>query len=451
MAVLAVVWMGCGKPGPPNLVVVSVDTLRADAIGAYGGPIATPAFDRLAAEGVLFEQAIAPAPETAATHATLFTGQRVQRHGVVRNGTRFPAELVTLAETFRAAGYRTAAFVSSFVLDARFGWGQGFQLYDSAFPRSGETVRNRAGFWGQHEFDGFDRRAAATNQGAIAWLEDVEEPFLLFVHYFDPHAPNAAAAEAVQALPSGFARERAATWVELLDEDQRDVAQLRALIRGYHAEVMATDSALGDLLDALDARGLARNTLVAVTADHGEGLGEHGLLDHAAHLYEEQLHVPLIVRWPAALSGGRRVSATVGLVDLAPTLWELAGVDASVASADGRSLAAALRDGGEPSSGSVLSRRRTFARRFQGQLGTKFSVRTDRWKYIRSSAGPDELYDLTSDRSELHNVWEREAEAVKQLGALLDAHLEEHPLRESTPQLTEEERRALEAMGYGTH
>ena len=127
------------------------------------GQVAARLVDGLAVDGVLFEQAIAPAPETAASHATLFTGREVQHHGVVRNGARLEEAAGTLAEWFRDAGYGTAAFVSSFVLDPRFGWGQGFDHYDASFSRAGETVKSRGGFWGEHEFEGFDRRATATN------------------------------------------------------------------------------------------------------------------------------------------------------------------------------------------------------------------------------------------------------------------------------------------------
>lgn len=447
---MAVALAACAAPERPNLVLVSVDTLRADALGAYGGPVPTPAFDGLAAAGVLFEQAIAPAPETAASHATLFTADEVQRHGVTRNGARLDDGLVTLAEVFRAAGYRTAAFVSSFVLDPRFGWSQGFETYDATFPRAGETVHNRTGFWGRHEFDGFDRRAPATNDAALAWLRDAPEPFLLFVHYFDPHAPNAPGRAALRAVPTAFAQRRAERWIGLLgDTHGGGVAELRELIRAYHAEVVVTDAALGGLLAALDARGLAGRTIVAVTADHGEGLGQHGLLDHAAHLYEEQLRVPLLMRWPGRLAAGARVRATLGLVDLAPTLAQLAGLQMPEA-VDGRSHAAALRAGREPESRPVIARRRHYPRRFGGQLGTKFSVRTERWKYIRATDDPDELYDLERDPEELDDVWRPDAPAVRELGALLDAHLAAHPRVDRAPELDADERRALEALGYGT-
>ena len=160
---LALAWtlVACGPAAPPSVVVISVDTLRADALGAYGGLVPTPTFDRFAAEGVLFEQAFAPAPATAPSHATLFTGQAPQRHGVLRNGDVLPAG-ATLAEAFRARGYATAAFVSSFVLDPRFGWNHGFASFDAVLPEAGATMGKSkpypGAFWSAQRFDGFDRR-----------------------------------------------------------------------------------------------------------------------------------------------------------------------------------------------------------------------------------------------------------------------------------------------------
>ncbi len=444
--------LGCGDSpaGLPNVVVVVVDTLRADALGSYGGPAATPGFDQLANEGVVFERAVAAAPETAASHATLFTGFDVQHHSVDRNGATLAPQLDTLAEAFRRAGYSTGAFVSSFVLDPRFGWDQGFDQYDATFPISGETVHNRGGFWSRHEFEGFDRRAQVTNSVAIPWLRSAREPFFLFVHYFDPHAPNQPAQANIKRIPQAFAQSRAQTWAAFAPANSGvDPADLSRFIRAYYAEVLYTDSALGRLVGAIDTAGFRDRTLIAVTADHGEGLGQHGLLDHAAHLYEEQIRVPWVLRWPGTLAAGIRIRTAVGLVDLAPTLAELAGVPFPGAH-DGRSIAAAVLSGGEPEGRPLLSRRRHYPRRFQQQLGTKFSVAVDGWKYIRSSDDPDELYDLNSDREENHNLHDARPGVVEGLAAVLDEHLAAYPLVNALPKLSEEEQQALEALGYGS-
>lgn len=439
----------CGGPARPNVVLVVVDTLRADAVGAYGGPLATPALDALAAEGVLFARAVAPAPETAPSHVTLFTGRAVQRHGVTRNGLPLPEDVPVLAEAFRDAGYDTAAFASSFILDARFGWSRGFRVYDATFPKEGETLRHRRGFWSRFEFEGFDRRAAATSAAALGWLARAREPFFLFVHYFDPHAPYAAEAEWVAQVPRAWARREARARAGALKRGYPRLppGQLASILREYQAEVLAVDAAVGTLLAALEARGSGERTLVAVTADHGEGLGQHGTLDHAPNLYEEQLHVPLLLRLPGALPAGARVETPVGLVDLPPTLADLAGV-AFEGPVDGRSLAGALRAGEEPGERPVIGRRRRYPKAFRGHRGTKFFVRSGRFKYIRASEDPDELYDLASDPGELHDLHGQRAEVAAELSALLDAHLAAHPPRDEAIEIPADVREGLEALGY---
>ncbi|UCE87164.1 MAG: sulfatase, partial [Deltaproteobacteria bacterium] len=276
--------LACGPAGcrpaaeRPNVVLVSIDTLRADALSASGGPVTTPVFDALARQGVLFQRAIAPSPETAPSHATLFTGVDVLRHGVLANGTPLRGDPPTLAEAFRDANYATAAFVSSFVLDPRFGWSRGFERYDASFDERGSTLSKdhayEGAFWAEHEFGGFDRRGAATTRAALAWLEAAPEPFFLFVHYFDPHAPYQA--------PLPFERRAAQASYELADRRVPGLspAALEELVRRYHGEVLYTDFWLGRLLLGLDRKDVRERTLIVVTGDHGEGLGQHGWLEH---------------------------------------------------------------------------------------------------------------------------------------------------------------------------
>jgi arylsulfatase A-like enzyme len=444
---LAAALAGCGGAPRPNVLLVSIDTLRADAVGAYGSPFPTPVLDALAASGALFENAIAPAPATAPSHATLLTGIDVPRHGVGQNGTPLPAELRTLPAAFGAAGYATGGFVSSFVLDPRFGWSRGFETYDATFPRRGQTFRQRVGFATRHEFDGYDRRAPHTTGPALAWLASAAEPFFLFVHYFDPHAPYDAPEELLRQVPPGEARRLAQLW---LPEAHRELPRLTLddltrVLRHYHAEVLGVDRAVGALLAALDERGLEGRTLVVVTADHGEGLGEHGSLDHAHQLYEAQVRVPLILRWPGQLAAGLRLATPVGLVDVAPTLAELAGVE--LGDVDGRSLAGALRAGVEPEPRPLLGRRRRYERPIGGHRGQKFFVREARWKYIRASDDPDELYDLREDPGERRNLYAADSREAARLGAILERHLAAHP-EPAAPPLGDEERRGLEALGY---
>jgi choline-sulfatase len=441
--------LGCGPPPPPNVLLVSIDTLRADAVGAYGGPVATPTLDRLAHEGTLFEQAIAPASQTTPSHATLFTGQEVLHHGALRNGIPLAESAETLAEVFQRNRYATAAFASSFVLDPRFGWTQGFDHYDAEFPRAGETLRSRGGQWRQYEFDGFDRRAVATNARALPWLESVDEPFFLFVHYFDPHAPYAAQPALLAQLPNDFARTVASERIDGLRQTLPGLRldSLSLALRNYQAEVLAVDAALGRLLAALDARGLANRTLVVVTADHGEGLGQHGTLDHAPNIYEEQLRVPLLIRWPEHVPAGQRIAQPVGLVDLAPTIAAATSL-AFDQRTDGRSLWTALASGSVAEPRPIFGRRRNYPRPYQGHHGTLFFVRDGNWKLIRGTETEAELYDLATDPAERSNLSSARPDVGERLSSLLDEALARHPDRAVEIAPDGEVRRGLEALGY---
>jgi arylsulfatase A-like enzyme len=437
---------GCDAPRAPNVVLISVDTLRADALGAYGGPLATPAFDALAREGVLFERALAPSSATAPSHATLFSGRDVLRHGVITNGQDLPDAFGSIATAFRSRGYATAAFVSSFVLHHRFGWGVGFDHYDSEFSENRATVkREMPGFEdflpGVEVEGGFDRRGEDTTRAAKDWLATAAEPFFLFVHYFDPHNPYAP--------PWPYASLTADFPVDLAGRGMPGLspARVERLIRMYHAEVLYLDAVIGELVAALDADGRGARTLVAVTADHGEGLGQHGWLLHGLHLYGEQVRVPLLLRWPGQLPAGVRLSTPIGLVDVAPTLADLSGVELA-GSVDGRSLARAVRSGREPEPRPLFGYRRELDRLPGPARGEKFSVSDARFRYIRSASAGEELYDLEADPGETRNLVAHEAADLDRMRAHLDRQLAAFPVRPVLPKLSEETRRGLEALGY---
>ncbi|MDJ0870091.1 MAG: sulfatase [Myxococcota bacterium] len=433
----------CAPEPPPNVVLVVVDTLRADATGPYGGPVPTPALDLLAREGVLFEAAFAPSPSTAPSHATILTGQEVRRHGVVRNGEPLPQVIQTLAEAFWAAGYATAGFVSSFVLDPRFGWNQGFEAYDAELPRRQATIRKpsyEGAFWDEDQHAGFDRRAGHTTIAARKWLASAPEPFFLFVHYFDPHTPYGA--------PSAY---RDVVRDVAIDVDGRSLdgvprEELEQLVREYHAEVMYADAALALLLEDL-VRGTEHPALIAVTADHGEGLGQHHWLEHAVTLYDEQIRVPLLLHFPGVLPPGVRLRTPVGLVDLAPTLLDLAGLP-PLPQSDGRSLAAAARAGTEPEARPVFGHRRLVSESTRWGKGLHESVRRGDWKYIHATDDPDALFDLAADPGELDNRAGREPQRSAELRALLDAHRSAMPPEREPEPLSDETLDRLRALGY---
>jgi arylsulfatase A-like enzyme len=437
---------GCGGDAPkPNVVVISIDTLRADALGVYGGPMPTPGLDRLAGDGVLMQWAFAPTPTTAPSHATLFSGRDVQTHGTVGNG-RLSLPQLPLAEAFRSAGYATAGFVSSYVLSRDLGWATSFDHFDDRFEAhvGGLEQMNLDMPGDLKPFEGrpLDRHGLSTASAVRAWLQSAPEPFFLFIHLFDPHTPYQARSFYLRRLRDvRFDAEGRVT-------PQFSNDAIKHAMLGYHAEVLFADEALQSILRAIEQRGLRDRTIVSVTADHGEGLGQHGWMGHTVHLYDEQIRVPWILRWPKMLKAGTRVVAPVGLVDVAPTIAELAGVTLP-GPVDGRSLAEALRAGVEPDVLPVFGVRPPLGESYAQYAREKRFVRTDRWKLIRGEGQPDELYDLLQDPGETRNLAAERPTITAELGALLDARTAAAPLEQRQLDLSPEQSDALKALGYG--
>ncbi len=335
---------GCAPEIPavhgPNVLFVAIDTLRADALSSQGGRAGvTPRIDALAAQGVQFTAAFAHAPWTLPSFSSLFTSLPPEAHGAggnVRAGWRALApERRTLAEEFRDAGWATHAIVNVDFLTDAFGTTQGFEDVDAFRPADNHTVR----------------RAGPTTDAALAWIHaHADRPFFLFVHYFDPHAeydpppPWRARFALEQDRDSTAFRFGAREHVVnhrggRMPLDAATLARARAL---YDGEVAYTDDEVGRLLDGLAARGLDENTIVVLTADHGEEFGEHGSWEHGHTHFDELLHVPLVLR--AQGIAPRRIAEPVGSIDVAPTLCRLAGI-APAPTFRGRDLADALRTG----------------------------------------------------------------------------------------------------------
>jgi arylsulfatase A-like enzyme len=429
---------GCRPEPPINVLFVTIDTLRADHCSVSGyARDTTPRLAALAGEGIRAELAYAPTATTGPSHASMFTALYPIAHGVVKNGLVLEEEFGTLAEALRDRGYATAGVVSSFVLDARFGFAQGFDAWDAEFePGSGSIERE---VMEGHEIEGgFDRRADATTVRARAVLEGLARegrPFLLFVHYFDPHAPYAPPEPWASRFASGA-----------VDEQTR-------AIDAYDGEIAFADDELGKLLDALRDLGLARDTLVVVTSDHGEGLMQHGHMAHGVHLYEEAVRVPLLFRLPGRIPAGGTLGGPVELVDLLPTVLALAGHEVAEG-LHGRSLAQALAAGGgalDPERPVHLHRRHYLARTI-GDIrvaGEKFGVRVGPWKYIEGEIeGTRELFDLVADPGERTNLAETRAELVtgfsERIRAWRTAYGRDVPIESLSP----EDRERLRALGY---
>ena len=290
----------------PNVLLVTIDTLRADHCSAYGYSVATtPVLEGLARRGTLFRRAYAPTATTSPSHAALLTSRHPRRLGVFKNGHVIHDDEITLAEIFADAGYATAAFVSSVPVRAKFGFGQGFEHFDDAFTREDASV-GREKLKKPH-----DRIAGSTLREFRTWLaaRDDERPLFLWVHFVDPHGPYRA--------PERFR----GTWPK----------GTKGSIRRYDQEVRYADKRLGLLMSSLHAIEGDLGTIVLVTSDHGEGLGDHGWNAHGINLYEEAVRVPMVLSWrkgKGAVPRAQVVEEPVTLLDVAPTLVRLAGLDA---------------------------------------------------------------------------------------------------------------------------
>lgn len=355
----------CGRPSAPtNVLVVTIDTLRADRVGAYGYAAAqTPALDALAARGARFANATTTTPLTLAAHTSLFSGQFPTGHGV-RDNTGFyvEASVQTLAETLKARGFATGGFVSAFVLDGRWGIAQGFDEYFDDFDLSEDTGPG---------LDAIQRRGAEVVDKATAWLaQQGERPFFAWVHLYDPHAPYDPPAEFAARFP--------------------------ATMQGaYDAEIAYADAQVGRLLASLERAGRLNDTLVVVLADHGEQLGQHQEQAHGFFVYDAAVQIPLILAGPGVPA--RVVPGQVRIVDVMPTVLDLLGAETPGA-VHGTSLRGAMN--GEPVD--LLAFAETWYPRFHFGWSELRAVRDAKFKFVL--APTRELYDLSADPGETKNL-----------------------------------------------
>jgi choline-sulfatase len=389
---------------PSNIVIVTLDTTRADRLSAYGYMDAVlPHLDRLAAEGVVFDQAISVAPLTLPAHASLFTGLLPPSHGVRENASPPLGDAyVTLAEILRTRGFRTAAFVGSTVLDADRGLAQGFEHYSGV--AAGAPERRQ-------------RRADEVIGEATRWLEDVRGArFFLWAHLYDPHRPY------------------------------DPPAPYQSMHNPYLGEISFADSQIGRLLQALERERLLDQTIVIVAGDHGESLGDHGERDHGIFLYDSVLRVPFILRAPDLTP--RRIGEVVRLTDVMPTVLELLGIPAPPT--DGVSLVGLMR-GTEQDLDLEAYAESQYPRHFG--WSPLYTVRQGRYKFIE--APRPELYDLERDPFETRNIYGQHPSAVAALRRRVAALRQERAGPDSSESgsvaVTQDVRRRLEALGYIAH
>lgn len=407
------------NPGMPNLVLFSIDTLRRDHVGAYGTLVNTPVMDRLGREGVVYDDAVAPLPETLPSHASMLTGLQAMQHKILSNGGSLPSGITTLAEQLAAGGYRTGAFVSSFAVDSNTGLSQGFQVYDDDFfpylrgvsqLRASSVllpilmrVANPADFPFLLE-----RGTPETLRRALAWVDEPSDrPFFLWVHIFDPHSPyeprdgSAATVDhrAILAQEPGYA---------YTDEERRVLKDY------YRQEAEYSDAQVGVLFDALEQRGRLDPAMFVVIADHGEALGEHGINFTHHGIYDEVVRIPLIV-WtnpPQAMSAdpttALHVPEQVNNSDVANTFLEftrlplLTGTNSTPLLAHARGmdvgktgLVLVGREGASLTEGQLCGYRDV---KREGPGGTYQAV------YVRHQDGKEEAFDVVADPGQLLDI-----------------------------------------------
>ena len=419
---------GCGGESERpdyNVILVSIDTLRADHVGAYGYQRqTTPYVDEFASGSVLFTEAVAPAPQTLPSHASIFTSLIPSHHGGLANFRfKLSEDAVTMAEILKDHGYATVSFNDGGVMSESFGFSQGFDLYDST-PRKSE----------------FSTRVAPAKE----WLSrHRDRPFFLFLHSYEVHLPLAPGAAYLELFDSGYSGPLPDYLGGKVLRGIRDgdieitEAELEHIIDLYDATIRSMDAAFQDLIVFLFEADLLENSLIVFTSDHGEEYGERGRIAvHGPTLFDEVLLVPLIIRFPEGLFASTVVDAQVRSIDILPTVLDVLGIEAPIRF-DGTSLVDLVRSGTD----------RHLPALSEARSGTLASLRDGSWKVIRGERTV-KLFDLQNDPSETSDLSSDNPAEGERLRALLE-HILESQRRVSTPHEPDDEAvKQLKALGY---
>jgi arylsulfatase A-like enzyme len=461
MLALAALAAGCGggeERRRPDVLLITIDTLRADHLGAYGATHGrTPGLDRFAADSTVFERAAAPMPLTRPSHFTILTSLYPREHGVLNNRIALPQGSPVLPQTLGEHGYRTAAFVAVALLGPESGADRGFGYFD--YPTEDRQ-----------------RPAEEVVTKALAWLDGVppEESFFLWVHLFDPHEPYGPPPEFRGAPDEELWRAHPSVgWEELLRIAEANEGHISAAIlehvKGlYEGEVAYTDHWVGRLIDGVDARRDKRDTLVVFTADHGECFENGWYFEHADCMFEPALRVPLIVRRPGSFPAGARNRGQVSLVDVAPTILRAVGLEAGGAMS-GRPLTAEAPGDDRYvlvqypfyQEGVTTGKlpKREVVRTVAGQPLREMLVGVEQagvvgadWKYLRTTSvdgSTEELYRMAPAPDEVRDLAPESGDALPALRERLDHALDAHRLNLLAPQQVNQELlEMLKSLGY---
>ena len=413
------VLLGCGVLSwaeAPNIILITVDTTRADRMGFLGSKRGiTPNLDKLAQQGVVFEKAYSQAPLTPVSHATIFTGTYPQFHTVTDFGHPLPSLLPSVPEILQKSGYHTAAFIGSLILDPKAnmapGFDRGFDYFDAGFHQKRGPNEDR--------YHSIERRAGDVIDHAVAWLdENRKTPFFVWIHLYDPHAPYDP--------PPPY------------DGRFKDP---------YDGEVAYADACLGKLFTYFRQRGLYDRALIAVMSDHGESLGAHGESMHGIFLYDETIRVPLLFKLPGEVLAGRHVSPRVRLVDVAPTLLSMLGLPLP-RTFQGESLVPLMKPGTRPLPELIAYAETDYPHRAFGWSSLR-ALRSGKYLFVR--APKRELYDESMDKEAQHNLSSRSPAITDTLQAQLDQFREgtaSSKDKTESAALSSEQKENLSALGY---
>lgn len=434
----SVVTAPAGSPqDPPNVILISIDTLRADGLSCYGNPRQTsPAIDGVASQGVRFQRAYSTSSWTLPAHASMLTGLYTASHGADKTLDQSTGKIAdpllagipTLAEKLRDRGYRTAGFISNPWVSSTFGLGRGFDEYDDRINKLGGFMNVKdslvcralraAGIWSERDFDG-SRKIEDFLPAVLDWIGNHSgDRFFLFLHFIEPHY--------VYEPPDRYRLDQSGRPIPIFRNIEHLISgnfslppsRLAELQILYEGEIKHIDNKLSELFDLLDRLKLTANTLLIITSDHGESLGEHGLWTHGNSLYEEQLHVPLIMRLPSVIPKARVVdNRLASLVDLMPTILDVVGAP-PVQGVQGQSLRPVWEGRSDDVQRAVFAELRPDAgwRRINPDLGRGLRmIRTIDAKYIEGNEGQRELYFTAEDPGEEHNASDAQPELAQTL------------------------------------